>query len=988
MPDIAGGPQADISIGITDNTQAGGQSVINNIKKVENQIAKSLGISEDAWDKLGKAAQAAAVKNVAATDLAIAKTLELEAATKKLENQTKATRATRSVVVARGKAEVNRIGAQEDLVFTKESERRITNLKDQEEKRRSALFRHSLSIQRKDQEDYESWYKKVLKARSNADNAAAQVRHKSVQAEATLFGSIIKRSRGGSPEFEQAVKGAISGFGPAFARQQAVKSGATLEEAFINQLREAVGGLSARALVVPGVSKTPSMGGAGGASGGGGKGGILSGLLRRLGGAGGGGVAGSLIGGLLGGIGVGVGGYALANAGQAVIDATKTATAYERQTVAARNLAGGQAQLNQLLAVFQKESGGAVSKVDSLAAVTRLLATGFAKNANDLGKFTRATRGAAIALGRTQEETTQDIQLAISNTSVKRLDQIGLGIKEVQDRTAALRKENKGLQREQAFGVAVMQLLDEKYGKLSKTAEGQATGLEKLAKAWDDLTLAMGKNAKSPVNRGAQLLTGIINSLNAPIKSEAENLTGISGPGRMLNPNNFFDQLTVFLKGYDRREVSKYNADQLLANGGGSSLTRYHGSSPTGVSGPSLSRWDALREEQQQVLTQAYKQSIDMEKQYNKRREDEIRSFNESVASSEKNFHKSQLREEEDFARSRARAQRDYEKQIVNVMRDAQERDAGYKSDLDKTIAKNTKDSNKRLQDINDNYRDQEEKANKAHRLSMLKAAGQLDAMALLDERLSAKLDQDERKKDHEKQIKDEKEALAERIQDAKDAYQEQLDNAHKADKKRIDEMAADRKQQIADENEDRAIQKARAIEDHNDELAEMTRVHNEKMDKITQEYNDQVKAFQDALADDLAAVGIYLDGYQEKLDARNNKILDFYDKIADKIEKAMKLDQQISKGANAGSPVGPVIPQYASGGPVGRTGIALLHAGEYVVPASLAHAVQQNNYGASSSKTVQIHSGAFQVYTTPGMEVMVGKVIEDILLEHLEAAA
>lgn len=1008
MADIAGGPKSEITVGFNDQISQPVDKAAASVQRSMNQIAKSLGISDAAWDKMGKAAQAAAVKTQGAVDAALAKTMQYEAELKKIEGRQRLNQSETALSSSKTQGRINLEAAHNAGQISKlsvssagklalseaagENQRlrylyqQTTNFQNTQNKMRLMDYRKTLRRQADEDDQNAAHYKKVLQARAAADKTAASVRGKAVQDELSLFNSIIKRSRGGTPEFEAAVKGAISGFGPAFARRQAVAGGATLEEAFQENLREAVGGLASRSLTLAGAKKTPSMVAGSSSGGGGGKG--ISGLLRRVLGGGGGGVAGSLVGGLLGGIGVGVGGYALANLGQGLLDATKQATAYDRQAVAAKNLAGSQAQLNELLAVYQKESGGAISKTDSLAAVTRLLATGYAKNTKDLGQFVRASRGSSIALGRPQEDVTQDIQLAISNTSVKRLDQIGLGIKEVNDRITLLRKNDKGLQREQAFGAAVMQLLDEKYGKLSKTAEGQATGLEKLAKAWDDLTLAMGKNAKSPVNRLAGGVANTIGYYSSPDRNEASAMGLGNLTPKLLNKDNPFDQLSAFLAGFGTKgQVTRYNLSQ-LAQGGGNGLTRYGDGAPT-ASRPPVSRWDSMRDDQQQVLTDAYKQSLEIEKNYNRQRQDEVSSYNQSVASLEKNYHKSQIREDEDFARSRARATRDYDKQIVNVIRDSQERDANYLHDYNKNVSLAKRDGNKRLSEIEDNYQEEQKKALKSHRLAMLKAAGQLDAVALLDERLAYKLDQDERKKAHDKQVKDEQDALAQRLSDLKDNYDEQLSDAHKADKKRIEEMAADRKQQLADEDEDRAIQKGREIQDHNDELDEMTRVHNEKMAKITEEYNDQVKAFQDALGDSLAAVGIYLDGYQEKLDKRNQKILEFYDKIADKIEAAIKMEKEGNVAGRTVNSLGGSIPQFASGGYVPSTGVALLHAGEYVMPSSLVNAVGNShvNYGGSSHRSVQVHPGAFQVYTTPGMETMVGKQIEEILLQILEAA-
>jgi hypothetical protein len=809
-----------------------------------------------------------------------------------------------------------------------------------------------------------------------------------------LLAAITKRVQGLPVGQQKGILAAITGNTAAAGRQQLFAEGKSLEEQFLSQLNAAGINKNVASYAVGGGAKPPTGG--------------IGGIFRRLLGAGGGGVTGSLIGGVASALGVGVGGYALVNAGQALIEADKQATAYERQMKAASALAGGQEKLNNLLKEYNKDSGGAVSKTDQLAAVTRLLATGFAKTTTELGRVTRGVRGASIALGRPQEEVTQDVQLAISNTSKKRLDQIGLGIKEVDDRIEQLRKNNKGWVREQAFGEAVLQLLDEKYGKLSKTLEGQATGLEKLAAAWDDLFLAMGKNSKSPINQFLGGIADILEKMSAPpeapkkggfetlpfglgnLISRSPNwlksgLLGSEFTPRMLGKNNafgkFFDPFTARLAGFGN-DYGAYNASLLLSGAlgaGAGSQTRYHGGSPTGP-GPVQPRFSQA---QYDVIGQAYDAIAATEKQFNRPREDENRNFNQSMASMEKNYNKSRLREAEDYERSRARGLRDYNKSVSDAIADASDRDTQAQDELNKSIGKMQRDSNLSLAKNERDFREQEERANKQHRLAMLKSAGQLDAVALLDERLSANEDRKQRKKDHEQQVQDAKDALALQIQDAKDAAKDRLDQAHKEDKKRLEDMAFNYKQQQDDADADRAIALARAKEDHDDEIAEAKRVHDEKMTQIDTEEQDRITELNDALQKDLTAVGIYVKGYQEKLEARDKKMEEWFDKYLDKMEKTIGIENQIPKGENS-TKLGPSIPQYASGGYVPKTGIAMLHAGEFVMPRAL---VASNSSHSSSSKVVEIHAGAFQVTTTPGMEMMVGKMIEDMSIDALEAA-
>lgn len=156
-----------------------------------------------------------------------------------------------------------------------------------------------------------------------------------------------------------------------------------------------------------------------------------------------GGPVGALAGAALGGAAVPAAiGLAVAQAGRFAVEADTLATAYRRQEVAARNLAGSQAQLNRLMAAYAEATGGAINRAQSLADVTRLQAVGFADSAEELTRFTVASRGAAIAMGQSQDYILSQVQLAIANQSLMRLDQIGLGVEEVTERIDELRAAN------------------------------------------------------------------------------------------------------------------------------------------------------------------------------------------------------------------------------------------------------------------------------------------------------------------------------------------------------------------------------------------------------------------------------------------------------------------------------------------------------------------------------------------------------------------
>jgi hypothetical protein len=452
---------------------------------------------------------------------------------------------------------------------------------------------------------------------------------------------------------------------------------------------------------------------------------------------------------VLGGVGIGAGMYGVSQLVRTVGEVNDLATAYDRMEVASRKLAGSQEQLNSLLATYATASGGAVDKSTALANVTRLQAIGIATNNSSLEQFVRGTRGASIALGKPQEYIEQEAQLAVSNTSQKRLDQIGLGIEEVSDRIKELRTENSALTREMAFGQAVIQLLNEKYGGLADTVEGQATGLERLRAAWKDLRLEMGQNSQSSVNRLTNFLANAVQGV-----SDFADKRALERHQGIIRNERFYDQsgLTSLWSMASGRTQSQINAQRMLDNPDPRGY-RPRGDSP----GESYAPPPPIgRSEDQQQAMYDYQQALgSLEKQYANARLEEAESYEQQRESIIIQYGKSIVREERDFARQRARGQRDFDKSIADIGRDAGRREAEWREDLDRSIRERQEDSAERIEEIEEDHRKDRERAEEEHRDRLLKAAGALDAIAVLEEQKRWKRENQDREEAHKVRVDD-----------------------------------------------------------------------------------------------------------------------------------------------------------------------------------------------------------------------------------------
>lgn len=808
----------------------------------------------------------------------------------------------------------------------------------------------------------------IADARRKQQQAEAAVRREEKEIE-----KIIQKTLSAPAALQAAVLNAIKGPQAQAQRRRLMANGATLNQVLATQLTPVVGGAGAGWLAGGRGPTPPQFRGPGG----GGRGGGMFGGL--LGGAGrfGMGIASGL------GIGIGgLGGYAAIQGVQSVIEATELATAYERQTLAASNLAGSQAKLNELLDVYAKASGGAVNETTELANVSRLLATGYAKNAEELERFVRATRGASIALGREQEYIIQETQLAISNVSQKRLDQIGLGITEVIERIEKLRATNKEWSRETAFQEAVLSLMEEKYGALTDSVQGQATGVERLRKSWADLRLEMGRSASGPINQ----LSGSLAGMFGDMAQRNAWFNQYNRPGAQLAQYASPEEREVFERTQRRRERwEMLNTDFPRAM---EDLRNAILGLPAAIRGPDFSSrvpswmtsvrggaapevgpvgFRRLEVEQQAVIEEAYQAGLDLEKQYNQQRLDEIKNYEQQRASVIRNFGKQMAREEEDFARQRARSLRDYERGILDMLREGREREAEWQEDLDERIGEIREDGNKRLLEIEEKHAEDREAAEEKHRDALMKAAGQLDAIAVLEERKRFRKENEERDKQHKEQVEDAKENMDEQIEDAREAHQERLEDARKADEKRLADMARDRERQLADENEDREIRKNRAIEDHNAQLTEMDRVHGETLAKLQTQAEEEARVLEEALQKDLNALGYYIKGYQNMLLERDKLIDNWFNSIIAKMEYEIAVQQ---------GKIAPYNPLSGSDYIYNNT--------QSVTPVapSMTTGVQPNR-----TNVIELRQGAITIYAADDMnEERVGEIAVEKMIEYLES--
>ena len=156
-------------------------------------------------------------------------------------------------------------------------------------------------------------------------------------------------------------------------------------------------------------------------------------------------------------------------------------------------LSGSSEKAAANIAAIKSAGAGTIDTFNALKIGVQATALGLANTTDEFNRLTTAGRAVALVspIIHDVNSALSEIALAGANQSFRRLDQLGLSVLEVKKRIAELQAETKGLNDQQAFSAAVIDVLNTKYGKLLQTTEAQASGQERLRTAWSDLKLAL-----------------------------------------------------------------------------------------------------------------------------------------------------------------------------------------------------------------------------------------------------------------------------------------------------------------------------------------------------------------------------------------------------------------------------------------------------------------------------------------------------------------
>jgi hypothetical protein len=558
------------------------------------------------------------------------------------------------------------------------------------------------------------------------------------------------------------------------------------------------------------------------------------------------GALGGAVRGLAGSAGLTLGAAGAMQIARMAVETTRLATAYDRQRLAATDLAGSQGRLTQLLQTYDAATGGAIGSMASMSDVTRLLAIGFADSTEELDKFVRAARGISIATGQSQEYIISQLQLAIANQSTMRLDQLGLGVEEVTTRIAKLRAENSSLSKEMAYQQAILDIATEKFGALTTSTAGQATEVERLQKAWADLRLEMGQELKAPVNQAAGDMNDLLDLIlrvreaNQQLSAEAvgrraaeESGTSRSGPSfterpapwlvsappfvpspRLPDSSSDFDtnqQQAIFDWTRQRNEIEERANEQSLDATRDYNRQRVEAESSYGKTVSREAQDFAInraRQEQQLTdqITEIRESGAEREQRAAQELANNIAELREDASRQEarwvRDLERSLNEARSQSAKRVADAEEDHQERIADARTDSAEKLAERQADLDDSLADARAESLKRLAELEQSYQRTREQAARQHQDTIFEAAGRLDARAVWQEQRRYEREEQERDSAHDEAVEAERTRLAEFEAKANEAHAKAVSEEQRRLQEFIDQQNKAHTERLQDEKE------------------------------------------------------------------------------------------------------------------------------------------------------------------------------------------
>lgn len=189
-----------------------------------------------------------------------------------------------------------------------------------------------------------------------------------------------------------------------------------------------------------------------------------------------------------------------------------------RTEAAFARVVGGSREAAALLEDLKAASFGTRSEMELMENATNLIALGFGKSSEQLGSITRNVESLGARFGGTM----QIFQLMMANKSLMRIDSFGIGVQEATQRINEFKAA--GMEADQAFDTAILELMNEKYELLGGAVDDAVAANQRLAASWADLKAEVGKG-----------LAPVVDTVVSALAEAAKNANALVGMGGTVN---------------------------------------------------------------------------------------------------------------------------------------------------------------------------------------------------------------------------------------------------------------------------------------------------------------------------------------------------------------------------------------------------------------------------------------------------------------------
>jgi hypothetical protein len=204
-------------------------------------------------------------------------------------------------------------------------------------------------------------------------------------------------------------------------------------------------------------------------------------------------------------------------------------------------ISGSAMEAETRLEAMRRATRGAISDQQMMSAASRMMQMGLANNAAELETMAGMAVRLGAAMGKDAAGAIEEWNLLIANQSIPRLDTFGVSAARVRTRIKQLQAATKGMTREEAFMVAVMEEGEESLERLGETVDDEMLAFEQMEANIANLKAAFGEQLAPAIAEVTGWLAKGLEEINRQTRAmdEYEAILGRSAVGQAILNERF-----------------------------------------------------------------------------------------------------------------------------------------------------------------------------------------------------------------------------------------------------------------------------------------------------------------------------------------------------------------------------------------------------------------------------------------------------------------